>query len=263
MELTAKRQPGALTAVLLAALVLTACGGRPAGSGVEAARQPRRQIDSSTSGSIAGSVKFRGTPPKLAAIQMDEDPACVAQHRSPVFAEDGAVNANGTLPNVFVYVKRGAEDYTFPSPAPPVTLDQKGCMYQPHVLGIRVGQTLRIVSNDATTHNIHAMARENREWNESQLPGAAPLDKVFTQPEVMIPVKCNEHPWMKAYVGVVANPFFAVTGRDGSYTLEGLPPGTYTVEAWSAAFGIEDRAVIVEPNSAVILDLAFEAGGSS
>ncbi len=188
---------------------------------------------------------------------MDEDPVCAAKHPGPVYAEDGAVNDNGTLPNVLVYVEQGAERYAFSAPADPVTLDQNGCLYVPHVLGIRVGQRLRIVSSDATMHNIHAMPAKNRGWNLSQAAGAAPLEEAFSRPEVIIPVKCNQHPWMRAYVGVMANPFFAVTGSDGAFRLEGLPPGEYTVAAWTATFGTQEKRIAVPPRGTVRLDFTF------
>ena len=172
---------------------------------------------------------------------MDQDPVCVQKHSGPVFAEDGEVNDNGTLPNAFVYVKAGAEKYTFAPPADPVVLDQDGCMYKPHVLGIMAGQTLKIVSSDATTHNIHPMPKDNREWNMSQAPGAAPIEQKFARPEIMVPVKCNQHPWMRAWIGVTSNPFFAVSGSDGTFTIKGLPPGDYTIEAWTATFGTQEQ----------------------
>ncbi len=207
---------------------------QPAGGGVA--------VDQSTVGTITGKVSFEGTKPKLARIMMDQDPVCVAKHKGPVFAEDGEVNSNGTLPNVFVYVKEGADKYNWPAPSDPVVLDQDGCMYKPHVLGIMVGQTLKVVSSDATTHNIHPMPKDNREWNESQPPGAAPIEKTFARPEVVIPVKCNQHPWMRAYIGVTRSPLFAVTGSDGTFTIKGVPPGDYTIEAWTAVGGREGQS---------------------
>ncbi|HEY6291844.1 MAG TPA: carboxypeptidase regulatory-like domain-containing protein [Terriglobia bacterium] len=249
-------------------LIFTACGRKQAGGGGEAATErpatPATQsVDPDTVGAITGKVRFEGQRPKPATIHMDQDPFCAAKQGQPVFAEDGAVNPDGSLPNVFIYVQSGADQYTFPTPSGPVTLDQDGCIYRPHVLGLMVGQTLRIVSSDATTHNIHALTRANREWNESQLPGAAPIDRVFAHAEVMIPIQCNEHPWMKAYVGVVKTPFFAVTGDDGAYTLRGLPPGEYTVGAWTSRFGAQHEVVTVTPHSSATLDFSFKPGGVS
>lgn len=258
-----------LLCTVLALFVFSGCSGnktenesseQPAAAPAEAAPTP---IDQATVATLTGKILFQGTKPKLAVIHMDQDPVCVGKHKGPVHVEDGEVNDNGTLPNVFVYVKEGAEKYTFATPTDPVVLDQNGCMYQPHVLGIMVDQDLHIISSDATTHNIHPMPKDNREWNESQPPGAQPIDKKFARPEVMIPVKCNQHPWMRCYIGVVKNPFYAVTGSEGTYTIKGLPPGTYTIEAWSAVNGGEgqtqDQTVTVGPKETKTLDFTFKS----
>ena len=220
-------------------------------------------IDQATVGEVTGKVTFDGAKPKQARIMMDQDPVCGKKHSGPVFAEDNAVNDNGTLPNVFIFVKSGAEKYAISTPTDSVTLDQDGCMYKPHVLGVMTGQTLKVISTDATTHNIHPMPKDNREWNESQPPGAAPIEKAFARAETMIPVKCNQHPWMRAYVGVVSSPFFAVTGSDGTFTIKGLPPGDYTIEAWSAVGGGEgqrqEMKVTVAPKGSAKADFAFKA----
>ncbi len=220
-------------------------------------------IDQSTVGEVTGKITFEGTKPKLQKIMMDQDPVCVQKHTSPVFAEDNQVNADGTLPNVFVYVKSGAEKYTFAIPADPVVLDQNGCTYQPHVLGIMAGQTLKIVSSDPTTHNIHPMPKNNMEWNMSQPPGAAPIERKFARPEIMVPVKCNQHPWMRAYIGVTKNPFFAVTGSDGKFSIKGLPPGDYEIEAWTSVGGgagqTQDQKVTLGAKETKTADFVFKA----
>lgn len=219
----------------------------------------RAQSGQPAGGEIAGKISFSGERPKLARIQMDQDPVCAALHSEPVYAEDGAVNSDGTLPDVFVYVKSGLQQSNFPVPKSPVILDQRACMYVPHVLGIRVGQELRVVSSDPTTHNVHPTPKENREWNQSQIPGAAPIVKKFTKPEIMIPVKCNQHPWMKAYIGVTTNPFYAVTGKDGTFAIKGLPPGNYTLVAWTATFGTEEQSVTVPASGSATADFTFSA----
>jgi plastocyanin len=208
-------------------------------------------------GIVTGKVRFEGKAPKRAIIKMDQDPVCAAKHAELPLAEDGAVNPDGSLPYVFVYVKDVPG--TFAPPAEPVILDQHGCQYEPHVLGVMAGQELRIVSSDATTHNIHPMPKDNREWNQSQPPGAAPLVKKFVHPEIMIPVKCNQHPWMKAYIGVVSNPLYAVTASEGTFTIKGLQPGEYTVEAWTATFGTREQKVTVRANESAMADFTFEA----
>ncbi|MBI1941535.1 MAG: carboxypeptidase regulatory-like domain-containing protein [Acidobacteria bacterium] len=223
------------------------------------AEQAATPIDQSTVGSIGGKISFEGTKPKLARIMMDQDPVCVEKHSGPVYAEDGMVNDDGTLPNAFVYVKTGAEKYNFPTPTGSVELDQDGCLYKPHVLGIMAGQTLQILTKDPTSHNIHPMPKDNREWNLSQPPGGAAIEQKFSRPEIMIPVKCNQHPWMRAYIGVTRHPFFAVTGKDGTFTLKGLPPGEYTIEAWTATFGTQEQKVTVGPSEAKTADFSFKS----
>jgi len=252
-----------LTLCLAAALALVGCGQKE--TPPEESAAPSEQaaaptpIDQSTVASITGKVSFQGTKPKLARIMMDQDPVCVQKHGGQaVYAEDGELNGNGTLPNVFVYVKAGAEKYNFATPSTPVELDQDGCMYKPHVLGIMVGQTLSILTKDATTHNIHPMPQDNREWNMSQAPSAAPLEQKFSRPEIMIPVKCNQHPWMKAYVGVTKSPFYAVTGSDGTFTIKGLPPGDYTIEAWTATFGTQEQKMTVGAKESKTADFTFQ-----
>jgi hypothetical protein len=248
--------------ILAVSLVLAGCGKKETETKEETATAPAEAptaIDQSTVGEITGKVIFQGEKPKLAVIHMDQDSVCVSKHSTPVHVEDGAVNDNGTLPNVFVYVKAGAEKYTFATPSEPVTLDQNGCTYNPHVLGMIAGQTLHVISSDPTTHNIHPQPKDNQEWNMSQAPGAAPIDKKFPRQEVMIPVKCNQHPWMKAYIGVVKNPFFAVTGSDGTFTLKGLPPGDYTIEAWTATFGTQEQKVTIAPKESKTVDFTLKA----
>jgi hypothetical protein len=251
--------------ILFTAILMAGCSKKeettepPAETASQPAATP---IDQATVGTVSGKVSLTGAKPKLAVIHMDQDPVCVGKHSGPVHVEDGEVNDNGTLPNVFVYVKEGADKYTFAAPTDSVTLDQNGCMYKPHVLGLQVDQTLHIISSDATTHNIHPMPKDNREWNESQTPGAPALDKKFARAEVMIPVKCNQHPWMRAYVGVVKNPFFAVTGSDGTFSIKGLPPGDYTIGAWTAVGGpqgqTQDQKVTVGAKESKTVDFSFK-----
>ncbi|MGO9273942.1 MAG: carboxypeptidase regulatory-like domain-containing protein [Terriglobia bacterium] len=249
---------------VVAALSLLAACSKKTETTTEETTAPTEQaetpVDPSTVGEIAGTVKFDGEKPKPKAIMMDQDSVCVKKHNGPVYYEDGEVNANGTLANAFVYVKDGADKYSFPTPTDQVTLDQNGCMYQPHVLGIMVGQGLHVVSSDATTHNIHPMPTDNREWNQSQAPGAAPIDEKFTRREIMIPVKCNQHPWMKAYLGVMKNPLYAVTNADGTFTIKGVPPGDYTIGAWTATFGQQETKVTVPAKGSATADFTFKAG---
>ena len=221
----------------------------------EAAAAPAAKIDPATVAAISGVVKFDGAAPKPQKIDMSQDPACKGANETETVVVDG-----GNLANVFVYVKDGASNYSFEVPKTPVKLDQMGCRYHPHVLGVMAGQTVEIINSDNTTHNIHPSPKDNREWNESQPPKGAPLDKDFARQEVLIPVKCNQHPWMKMYIGVVKNPFFAVTGKDGKYELKGLPPGTYTIAAVHEKFGEQTQTVTVAAKDSKTQDFTFKAG---
>lgn len=210
-------------------------------------------------GSITGKIAFQGDAPKFKAIAMDADSACAAKHSGPVYPEAIVANKNGTLRNVFVYVKTGLEGKNFAVPAEPVTLDQNGCMYIPHIVGIMAKQNLKVVTSDNTTHNIHPMPKVNPEWNISQPPGADALTKAFSRPEVSIPVKCNQHPWMRAYIHVVSHPFFATTGDDGTFTIKGLPPGKYTIEAVQEELGAMTLDVTVAAKGSATADITFQA----
>ena len=194
----------------------------------EAAKAPVEyfKVDASTAGSVSGKILFKGKVPPVKHVDMDEDPACAKLHKSQVIDAPLAVNKNGTLANVFVYVKKGLEGKHFEPPTTPGTIDQQGCWFEPRVLGLQTGQPFRVTNSDPLTHNIHPRSKANREWNQSQPPGEPPLMRKFNFPEVMFRVKCNIHPWMRAWIGVVEHPYFAVTGENGSFVLPNLPPGT-------------------------------------
>ncbi|MGH9328343.1 MAG: carboxypeptidase regulatory-like domain-containing protein [Terriglobia bacterium] len=209
-------------------------------------------------GKISGTIKFEGVAPKVAPLSISHDRACQAAHPEPLYSETGQVNANGTLPNVFIFIKQGLRENMPVPPATPIILDQRGCMFVPHVLGVMVGQPLQILNSDPTTHNVQSAAKENRPHNQSQQPGAPPILWKFNHPEIMITLKCNVHPWMSAYLGVVDNPFYAVTGKDGVFSLRGVPPGRYVVEAWTETFGTQEKKVTVPANRAVTADFMFK-----
>jgi hypothetical protein len=257
-----------LIALFLAAVVVLGCGGggdapskpsTPTSSDPPTAPAAGKPVDPSTAGSISGSVSYSGEPGRKARIRMNADPNCAAQHSSPVYAQNLEINENGTLQYAFLFVKAGLEDYAFQPPAEAATLDQRGCLYTPRVLGIQTGQELKVSNSDETTHNINPSPANNRDWNVSQAPKSDPIVRRFARSEIMIPVKCNVHPWMKAYIGVVAHPYFSVTGNDGSYSLQGLPPGEYTVEVWHEKLGAQEQKITVTANQAATLD--FDYGG--
>src|ERR1041384_7085330 len=213
--------------------------------------------------SIAGKVAFEGTPPKPKKIKTDADPQCAAMHADkPLTSTDVIVNGNGTLRNVFVCVKGGLPaGKTFEAPKDPVVIDQKGCEYHPHVFGMMVKQLLLIKNSDDTTHNIHALPTNNEEFNRAQPAGAADLKKTFTKPDVVVKFKCDVHPWMGAYVGVMDNPFYSVTGEDGTFSLKGLPAGEYEIVAWHEKYGEQTQKVKVGDGEAKTADFKFAKSG--
>jgi plastocyanin len=212
-------------------------------------------IDPATAASVSGTVKFEGTAPKPAKIDMSQDPNCAGGNTA-----ENIVVSGGHLENVFIYVKDGLGNRTFAVPTDPVTLTQSGCKYKPHVLGVMVGQTIKIVNGDPTTHNIHPTPKDNREWNESQAPQAAPIEKTFAREEVLLPVKCNQHPWMRMCVNVVKNPFYAVSGPDGKFEIKGLPPGDYTIAFVHEKLGEQDQKVTLAAKDAKTVDVTFKPG---
>ena len=215
------------------------------------------KVDPDTAGTFSGVVKFAGTLPKPQKIDMAQDPACGNQ---ATFDESYVVN-NGGLANVFVYVKSmspNASGYTGTVTEAPI-IRQQGCRYHPHVAAVLVGLTVKIVNADDTTHNIHPMPTQSKQWNESQLPKAEPIVKKFDKPELMIPIKCNQHPWMKMYLNVVNNPWFAVTEEDGKFEIKGLPPGEYTLAAVHERLGEQTMKISVGPKELKTADFTFKA----
>jgi plastocyanin len=211
-------------------------------------------IDPATVASVSGTVKLDGAAPKAAKIDMSQDAACKGTNTAETVVADG-----GNLANVFVYVKDGLGDRTFAVPTEAVTIDQQGCKYHPHVLGVMIGQNIEIKNDDPTTHNIHPTPQSNREWNESQPPQAAPIQKSFAREEIMLPVKCNQHPWMRMYINVVKSPFYAVTGPDGKYEIKGLPPGDYTIAFVQEKMGEQTQKVTLAAKDTKTVDQSFKA----
>ena len=252
------RQSG-IAASVLALLLAGGCGK----SGEEAAKAPASTSnpgltpDVANGSAITGKIFFTGPKPVLRAIDMSANPACQKAHPTPVTSEEVVVNGNGSLANVFVWVKDGVPDSKWAIPSKPAVVDQEGCLYKPHVSGVMVGQLVDFRNSDDTNHNIHPLPRVNEEWNESQPPKGSAKIKTFDKEEVMIPVKCNIHPWMRAYIGVVRHPFFAVTGEDGTFAIAGLPPGKYTIEAWQERYGKRDVEVTVAAKESKTLDFTF------
>ena len=208
---------------------------------------------------ITGKVKFTGARPVMAKIDMSDEPVCKGKYQAPPTKEDVVVSATGMLANAFVYVKSGLPaTYRAPAAPTPLVLDQDGCRYKPHVFAILVGQTMSIKNSDGIAHNIKAKGVKNRPFNISQ-PTTMTTPRTFTAPEVMVALECNVHGWMKAYAGVLPHTFSAVSGADGSFKISGLPPGTYTIEAWHERYGAQTATVTVTGAETKTSDFTFAA----
>ena len=250
--------PSILIMIVTCLLLHPSCGSEKKEEVKTTAEPAQPAVDPSAAAAITGKATFLGMKPKRMPISMDAVPNCARQHEKPLLAEDAIIGANGALANVFVYVKSGLPTGNWPVPSSPVALDQKGCVYSPHVLGIMIGQNLAIANSDPINHNVHPMPRVNREWNESQPPQSDKKLKTFDKQEIGILFKCNVHPWMRAYVSVLPHGFFAVTAEDGTFSIKGLPPGEFTVEAWHEKFGVQEIKVKVEAKDSKTADFAFK-----
>lgn len=238
-----------------------AADGDEAGAGAEAgADAGAEMIDPATitdGGNVSGTVNFTGEAPEAGAIQMSADPFCLNQHTEPVSDARVVVNDNNTLRHAFVYVKEGFEGTRFTTPSEPVTLDQNGCLYEPHVVGVQTGQTVSVVNSDDTLHNVNAQPANNDPFNFAQPVQGMTNEVTFENEEIMIPVKCDVHPWMSSYIGVMSNPYFATSGMDGSFSLDNLPPGDYVIAAWHETLGETTQNVTVATGETAEISFSF------
>ncbi len=208
--------------------------------------------------SITGTVTFAGKAPTLRPLAMDADPACAKKHSGPVANEMLVLGSGNTMGNIMVWVSKGLPaGKTWPAPKTPVTLDQKGCVYVPHVMGIMVGQAYRIFNSDGILHNVHALPRINKAFNRAMPPTVKEASASFDKPEALFLIKCDVHPWMSAYVGVFTHPFFSVTRTDGKFTISGLDPGTYEITAWHEKLGTQTASVTVGANDTKTQNFKF------
>jgi plastocyanin len=218
------------------------------------------QIDYNTSGTISGTIKFAKKAPPRIEIDMAQDPAC-SLSADANYSEQYVVK-DGKLQNVFVFVKDGLGNKIYPAPSTPVVLDQKGCRYIPHVIGVQMGQPVEFTNSDSTMHNIHTTAESpvNPEVDISQPPKGGTTQRVFAKPELMIPVRCNNHPWMNAFINVSPNPFYAVSDENGHFEIRGLPPGTYTLVADHEELGQQTAQVTVGSKQMATADFTYGTG---
>lgn len=244
---------GRIVAAVACALLLLGAGCKEKQTG---AQPTFTTIDWNTAGTITGTVHYAKTPPKPIQIDMSQDPACSL---GPAAYTEGYVVNNGAFANVFLYIKGGLGNKAFPIPSRPVDIDQKGCLYIPHVVGVMVGQSVRFTNSDPTMHNVHMTptVAGNEAVDISQPPNQGQDERTFHAPELMMPVRCNNHPWMQAFINVAANPFYAVSDASGHYVIRGVPPGTYTLAADQENLGEKTTTVTVAPKQTVTVDFTY------
>ena len=205
---------------------------------------------SAYAGDVSGTISWDGKVPGRKELKMQADPVCASKHTGKVLSDKVVVNDNNTLLNVFVYVSKGLEGKSFDTPAEPAVLDQAGCIYTPKIMGVMAGQKIKVLNNDGTLHNVHPKPKVNKEFNLAMPKFMKVKEISLEKPEVMIPVKCDVHPWMSAHIGVTSHPFFGVSDGTGAFTLKGVPAGSYTVTAWHEVFGSKSVEVTVADGAA-------------
>ena len=207
---------------------------------------------------VTGTISFTGKPPGLKPLAMDADPACAKKHTKPVPAEMLVLGGGNTMANVIVWVSKGLPaGKTYPVPKTPVTLDQNGCVYVPHAMGIMIGQAYRILNSDGILHNVHTLPKVNPSFNRAMPATSKEATTTFAKPEPIFQIKCDVHPWMSAYIGVFTHPFFATTGTDGKLTIPGLDAGTYEITAWHERLGTQMGTVTVSGSDSKTQDFKF------
>ena len=252
-----------VVAPTLTLLVLAGCGGGDGGGGASGGgaggggAAVENPVDAATAGNITGSIVFEGDAPSMDVINMSSESVCAAKHSSPPMVPEVVVNGNGTLANVFVYVREGLESLQFPTPGAAL-LDQDGCVYIPHVLGVMAGQDITIRNSDGLLHNINASPSEQRGFNSSQ-PVNMETTRSFGTVEVMVPLRCDVHGWMNAYIGVLDHPYHSVSNGSGAFDLSTLPPGDYVIEAWHERYGTQTQTVTVTTGQTAEVTFTFSA----
>jgi hypothetical protein len=257
---------GTICTMLMLVTILVAVGCKHSGGGGNSAKPDEGTKPAYASkgdeGTITGKISFDGAAPELKKIDMSQDAYCAGSSGDKT--ADDLLVADGKLANVFVYIKGGPVDkFSFPTPSDPVVLDQQGCRYHPRVFGIQVNQPFKVTNSDTTTHNIHPSPKTNPEWNKMQAQGAPAIEEKFHRPETLIPVKCNQHPWMKASIGVLAHPYFAVSAKDGTYTIKNVPPGTYTLVFWHETKGEQTQQITIAAKESKTQDITYKAAATA
>lgn len=222
-------------------------------------------VDPSQSATLKGRVLFEGPPPMPAMIPIRGNPECAAFHADGSVRSEELLVKDGALQNVFVYIKGGLDDRRgvlntpHPSPTEPVTIENKNCTYVPHVSGVQVGQPVILLNDDPTLHNIHSYSKNQKNWNLGLPFQGMKQTKKFSSPEVMVQLKCDVHPWMVGYVGVLPHPYFAVSREDGTFEIKNLPAGNYVAEAWHEKLGVQTQEIKLEPREVKEIKFRFKS----
>jgi plastocyanin len=251
--------PGKKTlTIALCSLLLVAAGCKKASTSSTEPTENYTTIDWSNSGTISGTIHFTGKPPRPIQIDMGQDPVCSLAPTN--YTKQYVVDKDG-LENVFVYIKSGLGNKAYAPPSTPVLVDQKGCQYIPHVVGVMAGQPVKFTNSDATMHNVHMTPSnpKNQTVDISEAPNSPGESRTLVAPELMLPVRCNNHPWMEGFINVVSNPFYAVSGDEGHFTIKGVPPGTYTLAADHEVLGEKTATVTVAPHQTATVDFTYES----
>jgi len=211
---------------------------------------------SANAASVTGKVVYEGAVPNLRPISMDADPICSSKHDSPVLPDVLVLGEGNSMANILVYVSDVSGD--FPTPEEEVILNQEGCRYEPHVIGLQKDQKIKILNPDGTLHNIHALPKINTEFNMAMPKFKKSMVKSFNKAEGVFPIKCDVHPWMSAWIAVFDHPFFSVTQKNGVFSIDGLSAGTYEIVAWHEKLGEQTFSVTVGADEAKTLDITFK-----
>jgi plastocyanin len=249
--------------IALCTLVLAGTGCKKtgtSGSSEESETKNYVTIDPATAGTVSGTIHFAKKAPPRVQIDMAQDPACALADSN--YSEQYMVH-DGGLQNVFVYVKDGLGNKLYAPPSEPVVVDQKGCRFNPHVIGVMAGQPVKFTNSDNTMHNVHMIPTisTNQTVDLSEPPTGNGEMRTLVTPELMIPVRCNNHPWMEAFINVAANPFYTVSDENGHFTITGLPPGTYTIVADHEVLGTQTATVTVTSKQTSTQDFTYGNGG--
>lgn len=220
-------------------------------------------FDAFAGGNIVGTIKYDGSVPNLTKINMAADPKCVANNSGDVMPHVLVLGEGQTVANVFVKVTKGLEGETFDTPTEAKVIDQKGCMYYPHVTGVQKDQALKILNSDGTLHNVHIFSKENGEQNDSMPAFRKEITKNFAKAEDAFPVKCDVHPWMQGYIEVLDHPFYSETKPDGKFKIEGLDAGDYEITVWHEKLGSQTFNVTVKDGEDTTQDVTLKKPGTA